>query len=103
MTEPDQAENQRDRNADEQNAQQAAHRFVLEILQDEFAGQSVRPPGGGGLGSLRICNLVPSGCSSTNLSSDSPLLMSILTTSRTTPYSSCGRLISTCFGKGTLS
>ena len=56
-----------------------------------------------GVGRCPSTAVVPSGCSSTNLSSVTPLLMSIFTMSITTPYSSRGRLISMCLGNGTLS
>src|SRR5579871_1385287 len=105
-----QRQNQSHGNGDEQDAEQAAHRFMLEIFENEFSGhRSCFPRAccddcGAGEGACpTICNLVPSGCINTNLSSDTPLLISAFWTSSTTAYSSRGRSISMCFGKGTLS
>src|SRR5262249_48328933 len=110
VAEPHQAEDQSHRHADEQDAEQAAHGPVLEVFQNELSGHGVVffPLGTGGAGvcvgpSPTRCRTVPSGCSRTNLSGVTPLLISILTISITTAYSSRGRLISMCFGKGTLS
>src|SRR5207302_7619694 len=106
------AKNERHWHADQQNAEQAAHRTVLEIFEYELAGHFflTRPlaGGAGGVGGVAgacptTCKVVPSGWSSTNFSGPTPLLMSIFTISTTTAYSSRGRLISMCLGKGTLS
>src|SRR5580658_79862 len=101
--EANQGEDQRHRNGDQQRTQQAAQRPMLQVFKNQFSGHFLGPSGALAAGWPTICNLVPSGCSSTNLSSDTPLLMSILTTSRTRPISSCGRLKSMCLAKGTLS
>src|SRR5665811_122622 len=113
VAEAHQAEDQSHRYADQQDTEQAAHRPVFKIFYDELSGHFfLTLPLAGGVGGgvwpgtggcPTTCSVEPSGCVSANFSCDMPLLMSILTTSITTAYSSLGRLISICFGKATLS
>src|SRR5205085_1487212 len=110
VAQPHQAENEVHGDADQQDTQQATHGAVLDVFENKLAGHFflVRPlaGGGGGVGlgtgaSPTTWRVVPSGCARANLSCVTPLLISILTTSMTTAYSSRGRLISMCLGNGT--
>ena len=77
-----------------------AHAVIDSLLEPDTAGPSTDNPGIPA-GFPITCNLLPAGCCSVNCWSVSCRFISILTTSRTTPYPSVGRLMSIVLGKGT--
>ena len=105
------AEDQGHGNADQQETEQAAHGLVPEVLDNQLGGHFLGPLAGGAVvswGGPAAAGRPPArwyrraGRGRTGRPS-TPLLMSIFRISRTMAYSSCGRLISMCLGKGTLS